>query len=245
MRFGAGTTRVVVRCEAQDGPTSWPSASRPGSPSGCASTARPVERMLDVAARPLVSVFLPDRLELIKGAPALRRAHLDQFVAALWPARAGTRRAYAQAWPSATRCSAASAPGRRAIGSLESWDLAAGPSRRRVDGRSRRWPCRRSPRPFSALAQELGLDGGATSPYRPRSRATDAEGLAAELAERRASRPRARVHRSRPPPGRRSCSARRARPARLRVPGPAAPGPAGAAAGRARRHRRQRATPPR
>ena len=47
--------------------------------------------------RPLVSVFLPDRLELIKGAPALRRAHLDQFVAALWPARAATRRAYAQA----------------------------------------------------------------------------------------------------------------------------------------------------
>ena len=43
-----------------------------------------------------MSVFLPDRLELIKGAPALRRAHLDQFVAALWPARAATRRAYAQ-----------------------------------------------------------------------------------------------------------------------------------------------------
>ncbi len=57
----------------------------------------PVERLLDVADRPLVSVFLPDRLELIKGPPALRRAHLDQFVAALWPARAETRRSYAQA----------------------------------------------------------------------------------------------------------------------------------------------------
>ena len=57
----------------------------------------PVERLLDVADRPLVSVFLPDRLELIKGPPALRRAHLDQFVAALWPARTATRRAYAQA----------------------------------------------------------------------------------------------------------------------------------------------------
>src|SRR5205807_23704 len=57
----------------------------------------PVERLIDSPHRPLVSVFLPDRLELIKGVPALRRAHLDQFVSALWPARSGTRRAYAQA----------------------------------------------------------------------------------------------------------------------------------------------------
>src|SRR3954464_5516805 len=42
-------------------------------------------------ARPLVGVFMPERLELVKGAPAARRAHLDRFTAALWPARAGTR----------------------------------------------------------------------------------------------------------------------------------------------------------
>ena len=39
------------------------------------------------------SVFLPERLELVKGAPAARRAHLDQVVAALWPGRAETRAA--------------------------------------------------------------------------------------------------------------------------------------------------------
>ena len=33
-----------------------------------------LERLLDVPFRPLVSVFLPDRLQLVKGAPALRRA---------------------------------------------------------------------------------------------------------------------------------------------------------------------------
>ena len=38
----------------------------------------PVERLTDSEARPLVSVFLPDRLELVSGAPALRRGHLDQ-----------------------------------------------------------------------------------------------------------------------------------------------------------------------
>ena len=44
-----------------------------------------------------MSVFLPERLELVKGAPAGRRAHLDQVVAALWPARAATRAAYSRA----------------------------------------------------------------------------------------------------------------------------------------------------
>src|SRR5919202_1755970 len=57
----------------------------------------PVTALTSAPARPLVSVFLPDRLELVKGAPALRRAHLDQVLAALWPARAATRRAYCQA----------------------------------------------------------------------------------------------------------------------------------------------------
>ena len=56
----------------------------------------PVERLLDVPVRPLISVFLPERLELLKGPPALRRAHLDQVVAALWPARAATRREYSR-----------------------------------------------------------------------------------------------------------------------------------------------------
>ena len=72
-----------------------------------------VERLLDAPQRPLVSVFLPDRLELIKGVPALRRAHLDQFVTALWPARAATRRAYAQALAQRNALIGASARRRR------------------------------------------------------------------------------------------------------------------------------------
>src|SRR5262245_31563339 len=44
--------------------------------------------------RPLVSVFHPDRLSLIKGAPAHRRAHLDRLCGAVWPARADLRRLF-------------------------------------------------------------------------------------------------------------------------------------------------------
>jgi DNA replication and repair protein RecF len=47
--------------------------------------------------RPPTAVFMPDRLELIKGAPGVRRAHLDQLIGALWPARRANRRSYAEA----------------------------------------------------------------------------------------------------------------------------------------------------
>ncbi len=51
----------------------------------------------DDRRRPAVSVFMPDRLALVKGPPAARRAHLDRLAAALWPARAEQPREYAQA----------------------------------------------------------------------------------------------------------------------------------------------------
>ena len=47
--------------------------------------------------RPPVAVFSPDRLALVKGPPAERRAHLDRYVAARWPSRAGLRQRYGQA----------------------------------------------------------------------------------------------------------------------------------------------------
>src|SRR6187200_2660593 len=48
-------------------------------------------------SRPPVAVFAPDRLTLVKGPPAERRAHLDGFIAARWPARAELRKHYGQA----------------------------------------------------------------------------------------------------------------------------------------------------
>src|SRR5439155_208018 len=89
VRFGEAVARVEVEVAGDDGPHTLVVGFQPGEPKRLRADGAPVER-LDVATRPLVSVFLPDRLELVKGAPALRRAHLDQVVAAAWPARAGT-----------------------------------------------------------------------------------------------------------------------------------------------------------
>src|ERR1700681_2674421 len=101
VRFGAEAARVVVKLA--DGPQDHELSVGFGATAGgerptkrMTSDGAPVERLLDVPDRPLLSVFMPDRLELLKGAPTLRRAHLDQVVAAIWPARAARRREYSR-----------------------------------------------------------------------------------------------------------------------------------------------------
>ena len=86
------------------------------------SDGAPVERLLDVEARPLLSVFVPDRLELLKGPPAVRRAHLDQVVTALWPARAADRRAYSRVLAQRNALIGGIRAGRSSRATLSTWD---------------------------------------------------------------------------------------------------------------------------
>jgi DNA replication and repair protein RecF len=183
VRFGAGTARTVLSGEAEDGPHELSVGFTAGQPKVMRADGANVDRLLDVSARPLVSVFLPDRLELIKGAPALRRAHLDQFVAALWPARAGTRRQYGQVLAQRNALIARIRSGRVDRTSLRSWDsqLARHGLALMADRRS---AIELIAEPFQRLGQELGLNGLPTIAYRPRSKATTADELAAEFADR-------------------------------------------------------------
>src|SRR5437588_559144 len=96
LRLGARVARVEVEVEADDGMHALEVGLEPGEEKRIRVDGAPRARGID-PPRPLVSVFLPDRLDLVKGPPAGRRAHLDRVVAALWPARAGTRSAYGRA----------------------------------------------------------------------------------------------------------------------------------------------------
>jgi DNA replication and repair protein RecF len=155
----------------------------PGQPKVMRVDGATVERLLDATTRPLVSVFLPDRLELIKGAPALRRAHLDQFVAALWPGRASTRRLYGQALAQRNALIARIRSGRGSRDSLVSWDAQlARHGIALMDDRRRAVELIADP--CEHLGGCFGLDGALSIGYRPRSHATDADELAHELAER-------------------------------------------------------------
>jgi DNA replication and repair protein RecF len=183
VRFGAPAARTVLTCEGEDGAHELAVGFVPGQPKVMRVDGAAVERMLDVASRPLVSVFLPDRLELIKGAPAVRRAHLDQFVSALWPARSETRRLYSQTLAQRNALIGRIRTGRGSRGSLESWDVQlARHGIALMDDRRRSVELLSAP--FRRLGTELGLEHDPDVSYKPRSRATEAAELARELSER-------------------------------------------------------------
>jgi DNA replication and repair protein RecF len=183
IRFGAGTTRTVLTCHDQDGLHELTVGFSAGQPKVMRADGAAVDRLLDVATRPLVSVFLPDRLELIKGAPALRRAHLDQFVAALWPSRAVTRRRYAQALAQRNALIARIRSGRGSRASLASWDAQLAQHGIALMS-DRRGAVDLIAEPFARIGAELGLDREPSVSYRPRSPATAPHELTGELAER-------------------------------------------------------------
>ena len=183
VRFGEETARVVVTAEDEFGSHELTVGFTPGEPKRMTVDGSQVERLLDVPQRPLVSVFLPDRLELIKGVPALRRAHLDQFVTALWPARSATRRAYAQALAQRNALIARIRAGHGSAATLTAWDtqLAEAGIALMAD---RRQAIELAAGPFAAVCERLGLDGDPAIAYRPRSRAAGAQELVDELRER-------------------------------------------------------------
>jgi DNA replication and repair protein RecF len=138
-----------------------------GSPADAATIAR---------HRPPVAVFSPDRLALVKGPPAERRAHVDRYVAARWPSRGELRQRYGQVLAQRNALVARAANGGGADG-LDVWDAtlaeaAAALIAARAEAVEELAP------PFSAAAHELGLGSDAAIEYVPR-----ASGSAEEIRE--------------------------------------------------------------
>jgi DNA replication and repair protein RecF len=189
IRFDAKATRVVVRLNDGSRPHElsvgyeW-AAPRAIKRMTCDGAS--VERLTDVEQRPLVSVFDPDRLELIKAAPAVRRAHLDQLVAAIWPLRAADRRAYAHVLAQRNALIGRIRSGRASSVTLSAWDreLAAKGLVLRAHRASAVELLRE---PFADRASRLGCSGAVALEYRPGAAARDEEEFVAELEARRAS----------------------------------------------------------
>jgi DNA replication and repair protein RecF len=134
-------------------------------------------------SRPPVAVFAPDRLALVKGPPAERRAHLDGFLAARWPARADLRKRFGQVLAQRNALVARIASGRSAAGDLDAWDeTTAAAAAALVAARAE--AIAELAQPFATAAEELGMEGAATIEYAPRA-VGPAEEIRAGLAERR------------------------------------------------------------
>lgn len=139
----------------------------------------------DDRRRPAVSIFMPDRLALVKGPPGPRRAHLDRVVAAIWPARAGARAGYGRALAQRNALLARLRRGGDPA-ALEPWDAALSAAAVPLIA-ARAAAGELLAGRFATAAAELGLAGEAELHYEPRTGELDREAgpIAAELAARR------------------------------------------------------------
>jgi DNA replication and repair protein RecF len=134
--------------------------------------------------RPPTAVFMPDRLELIKGAPGVRRGHLDQLIAALWPARRANRRSYAEALAQRNALLARGSGGDQ----LDVWDRELARHGRALIADRQEGVAAIESR-FGVIGEELGLEPPPTIRYRTIADVDpeDEEAYLAALAERRDS----------------------------------------------------------
>ncbi|HEX8075961.1 MAG TPA: DNA replication and repair protein RecF, partial [Thermoleophilaceae bacterium] len=185
VRLGAPVARVEVEVEAEDGRHALEVGLEPGQEKRVRVDGAPLAKSAD-PPRPLVSVFLPERLDLVKGPPAGRRGHLDRVVAALWPARATTRAAYSRALAQRNALIARVRAGAARRELLDPWDLEL--ARQGAELMADRSSAAELVAPaFAARAEELGLPEPAELRYAPRCAEGDPEVIRAELAERRQS----------------------------------------------------------
>lgn len=144
-----------------------------------------VDRIEAAAYRPAVTVFSPDRLELVKGPPSVRRGHIDGFIGARWPGLAGARREFGRALAQRNALLTRLRDGIGDRAQLAAWDSQvartgsslATSREQAVDALADKW---------SETASELGLEGETALRYRPGG-PVDADDLEAALEERQDS----------------------------------------------------------
>jgi DNA replication and repair protein RecF len=143
----------------------------------------PADPMAIARSRPPVAVFSPDRLILVKGPPGERRAHIDRFVAARWPARSDLRQRFGQALAQRNALLARLASRGGEPAELDVWDATLAESAANlIAGRAE--AIDELAQPFAEAAAELGIAGTAEVSYAPRARGT-AEEIRDGLAQRR------------------------------------------------------------
>jgi len=143
----------------------------------------PADPATIVRNRPPVAVFAPDRLSLVKGPPAERRAHLDGFASARWPSRTELRKRYGQALAQRNALLSRLAAGYGSPADLDVWDAGLADAAAPLVA-SRSEAVGELSSVFATAAAELGLEGGADLEYAPRA-AGSAEEIRAGLEERR------------------------------------------------------------
>lgn len=183
---GSAAAHVTAEVATEHGTSSLTVGIEPGERRRLRVDGNPVESLLDHPARPRLSVFLPDRMVLVKGGPALRRSHVDQLVSVLRPSAAPVRRGYHEALRQRnallSSLRARDAGVAQAEAELRPWDLAVARAAAELTAARAAVVATINPA-VSARAEQLGLEGALEIAYRPRS-AADADEVAEALRER-------------------------------------------------------------
>lgn len=141
-----------------------------------------IERSQAAAYRPAVTVFSPDRLELVKGPPAVRRAHLDAYVAARWPSRGESRTKFGRVLAQRNALLARIQAGEANVHQLGVWDRQVAETGARLCAVRTEAVAELSGY-FRTVSAELGLEGDCQLEYRPGACA-DIEEIVEGLAQR-------------------------------------------------------------
>lgn len=188
VRRGAEAGHVAAEVATATGTSSFSVGLHPGDRRRLRVDGNPVESLLDHPSRPRMSVFLPDRMVLVKGGPALRRAHLDQLLVALRPSAAPLRRSFHEALRqrnallASLRARSSDLAG--AARELAPWDRALADAAAALTA-ARALTTESINPAVAARAEQLGLEGALEISYRPRS-AADPDEVVAALVERHA-----------------------------------------------------------
>jgi DNA replication and repair protein RecF len=97
VRVGADEARVAVRGRSGGAPVETEISVRCGGGKEIRLNGARVERVDQLRAELATLVFTPDRLAVVKGGPAVRRAYLDRMLFRAMPARAWIPGAYGEA----------------------------------------------------------------------------------------------------------------------------------------------------
>ena len=97
VRFGESAARIELRGERSGAPLELQVTLRPGEGKLATLNGSRLGAAEQLRSEVATLVFTPDRLAVVKGAPAARRAYFDRVVGRLAPARAGLSADYAAA----------------------------------------------------------------------------------------------------------------------------------------------------
>jgi DNA replication and repair protein RecF len=168
--FGQAVARCRVVVKAGDDGTDheFMAASSRGEGSRYLMDGAAIDRAEAVSFRPTTTVFSPDRLELVKGPPAGRRAHIDSYLAARWPARNELRQRFGRALAQRNALISRLREGGGDRSQLSTWNRQVAVTGSELAG-ARDAAVSELSGHYTEAAADLGLDGDTGLVYRPGS----------------------------------------------------------------------------